>query len=104
MRPKFMGWCHAAEDRLKQLVAAGGTAGTISKEFGTTRNAILGKCDRMGLVLREAKRPDTTPRRLKDLANDRGAKAGRASSLSRPGEGYVFASPPRRFSWEAAAE
>lgn len=53
-------WTEALETRLRELRASGKTAVQIGKELGMTRNAIIGKCGRLGIVcpgrLKQAKR------------------------------------------------
>lgn len=47
-------WHEETENRLRELVAEGKSARQIGGEFGCTRNAILGKCHRLGLTLKGA--------------------------------------------------
>lgn len=98
MRPKFPGWCNATEERLQQLVEAGGTSATIAAELGTTTNTILGKIDRMGLVLKGARKAAGVPRRVRDGGSWN--KATRAAATARTAADYNTPSPPRRFSWQ----
>lgn len=85
-------WPGALEDRLRDLVGQRKSAGEISKVLRVTRNAVIGKCDRLGLVLagsRVKSLERTRPRRVGDAQPDRPTP--------------VAPSPPRRFSWEAPA-
>ena len=45
------GWSTDREDRLRALVLDGLTAAMIGAEIGVTRNAVIGKIDRLGLRL-----------------------------------------------------
>ena len=45
------GWSTDREDRLRALVLDGLTATRIGAEIGVTRNAVIGKIDRLGLWL-----------------------------------------------------
>lgn len=51
-----MKWTDLAVGKLKGFVAQGLTGSQIAGELGTTRNAILGKCSRLGLSLGDPKR------------------------------------------------
>lgn len=52
-----MTWDEAAVARLKELHARGWSASEIGADLGTTRNAVIGKIDRLGL--NGVKRKDT---------------------------------------------
>lgn len=43
-------WNEQREESLKELVAGGITGSQIASDLGTTRNAVIGKISRMGLV------------------------------------------------------
>lgn len=51
-----MNWTDIEVAKLKGFVAQGLTGHQIARELGTTRNAIIGKCRRLGLSLGEPKR------------------------------------------------
>lgn len=75
-------WTDYKERQLVKLRDRGMTASEIAKAMGTTRNAILGKMDRMGMT-RRTRGPNRTPQRA--------------------AEGFVPKqppSPPRQFSWQ----
>jgi hypothetical protein len=75
-------WPEYKERILVKMRDRGMTASEIAKAMGTTRNAIIGKMDRMGLLRR---RPD------------------RPTRAQRSAEGFVPKqppSPPRQFSWQ----
>jgi len=57
-------WPEALEDRLRLLVAQNMSAGEISKVLRVTRNAVIGKCDRLGLVLAGSRVAPSPPRRF----------------------------------------
>lgn len=88
-------WAGIAEDRLRLLVAQNLSASEIAKALRVTRNAVIGKCDRLGLKLAGS--------RVKSLERTRPRRVGdaRHAQLDRPSP--VAPSPPRRFSWEAPA-
>ena len=53
MRTPFPGWGDPQEQELRRLVALNLTSAQIAKAMGVpTRNAIIGKCYRLGLKLR----------------------------------------------------
>ena len=88
-------WPEALEDRLRLLVAQNMSAGEISKVLRVTRNAVIGKCDRLGLVLAGS--------RVKSLERTRPRRVGDARHAQPDCPAPVAPSPPRRFSWEAPA-
>lgn len=45
-------WTTERTERLRSLVAQGASAAVIASEIGMTRNAVIGKCHRMGLKLK----------------------------------------------------
>jgi hypothetical protein len=45
------GWTEEATERLRGLAALGWSAGMIAAEIGATRNAIIGRCRRLGVKL-----------------------------------------------------
>ena len=58
-------WTDAQETLLREMWAEGATTSTIANTLGTTRNAVSGKIDRMGLPGRQtkARRLDPVPLR-----------------------------------------
>ncbi len=46
-----MSWTDARIEQLKTLVSEGGTGGYIAQVMGLTRNAVIGKAHRLGLLL-----------------------------------------------------
>lgn len=74
------------EPRLRLLVATGDTASEIGRKLKLSRNAVIGKCVRLGLTLRCAK--------------TRRFKVERKQDAPRVDSGYQTPSPPRRFSFE----
>ena len=86
-------WAGIAEDRLRLLVAQGLSAGEIAKAMRVTRNAVIGKCDRLGLALAGS--------RVKALERRRPRRVGDARHALPDQPAPVPPSPPRRFSWEA---
>jgi GcrA cell cycle regulator len=63
-RPRTADWCPDEKlDRLKELWADGASASDIAREFGTTRNAVLGKVHRMGLSGRVVPRRTVSQRK-----------------------------------------
>lgn len=90
-------WPEEKTEHLRGLVAQGMSAGEIAKVFRVTRNAILGKLDRIGVALAGAtkqRQVRPTPRREHRTVVPRAALA----HSQRPVWGT--ASPPRRFSWQ----
>ena len=89
-------WAGIAEDRLRLLVAQNLSAGEIAKAMGVTRNAVIGKCDRLGLQLAGS--------RVRSLERRRPRRAVGDARHVAPGQpAFVSPSPPRRFTWEAPA-
>jgi len=88
-------WAGIAEDRLRLLVAQGLSAGEIALAMRVTRNAVIGKCDRLGLKL--------TGSRVKSLERRRPHRVGDARHALPGQPAFAAPSPPRRFSWEAPA-
>jgi len=73
-------WPDYRERMLVKMRDRGMTASEIAKAMGTTRNAIIGKMDRMGMTRRK-----------------------RGPNLPTPPRGFVHKhapSPPRKFSWQ----
>ena len=96
--PSAPAWPAAKVERLRALVKAGKSAGEMAKELETTRCAVLGKLDRLGILLGGAKRHHAEPRRHKLRPPPRNS----VCVAKRP---LVFQpTPPRRFSWEAAVD
>jgi hypothetical protein len=96
--PSAPAWPAAKVERLRALVKAGKSAGEMAKELKTTRNAVLGKLDRLGILLGGGKRHHAEPRRYKERVAPRNS----VCVAKRP---LVFQpTPPRRFSWEAAVD
>jgi hypothetical protein len=89
----FPGWTYDTEAELKRMVGEKMSALGIAKKLGLTRNAVIGKCSRMGLQLDGD--PRVTPDQRRALAG------GRARQLTaKPDNDYRSPSTPRRFSWE----
>jgi hypothetical protein len=96
--PSAPAWPEAKVERLRALVKAGKSAREIAKELATTKNAVLGKLDRLGILLGGGKRHHATPRRQFRNPPPRNS----VSVSQRP---VVFSpTPPRRFSWETAVD
>lgn len=96
--PSAPAWPEAKIEHLRAMVKAGKSAGEMATELHTTRNAVLGKLDRLGILLGGAKRHHATPRRHLVTPVPRNS----VSVSQRP---VVFRpTPPRRFTWEIAAE
>ena len=72
-------WPEYKERMLVKMRDRGMTAGEIAKAMGMSRNAIIGKLDRLGLIRRRHDRP---------VQKDTTYVAPRPPS------------PPRKFSWE----
>ena len=72
-------WPEYRERMLVKMRDRGMTASEIAKAMGTTRNAIIGKMDRLGLIRRR---------------HDRPVQKVTTYVAPRP------PSPPRKFSWE----
>lgn len=89
-------WAGIAEDRLRLLVVQGLSAGEIAKALRVTRNAVIGKCDRLGLKLAGSCVKAPERRRPRRMVGD-----ARHTAPDQPG--FVSPSPPRRFTWEAPA-
>jgi GcrA cell cycle regulator len=49
--PEIFSWTASVEDALRQMVEKGYTSTQICGKLGTTRNAVIGKCKRLGLIL-----------------------------------------------------
>jgi hypothetical protein len=73
-------WPDYRERMLVKMRDRGMSASEIAKAMGTTRNAIIGKMDRMGMMRR--KRGPNLPAKAEDFVR------------ARP------PSPPRKFSWQ----
>ena len=92
--PSAPAWPEAKTDRLRTLVRQGKSAGEIAVELNTSRNAVIGRCDRLGIVLGGGKRHHATPRRHFVTPPPRNSVAvSLRPPLFRP-------SPPRRFTWQ----
>lgn len=92
--PSAPAWPEAKIERLRAMVKAGKSASEIAKELNTSRNAVLGKLDRLGILLGGAKRHHATPHRQLDTPPPRNA----VCVAKRP---PVFQpTPPRRFTWQ----
>lgn len=86
-------WPRNAEDQLRLLVAEKLSAGEIAKIMRVTRNAVIGKCDRLGLQLVGSRVKALERKRPRRMVGDaRHATPDRAAP--RP------PTPPRRFTWE----
>jgi hypothetical protein len=96
--PSAPAWPEAKIERLRAMVKAGKSAGEMAKELQTTRNAVLGKLDRLGILLGGGKRHHAEPRRHRERIAPRNS----VTPSQRP---LIFKpTPPRRFSWEAAVD
>lgn len=96
--PSAPAWSEAKIERLRALVKAHKSAGEIAKELKTTRAAVLGKLDRLGIMLAGGKRQNIEPRRYRRPDTPRNA----VCVAKRP---VIFQpTPPRRFSWQAAVD
>lgn len=86
-------WTDAQLLALRTLAAAAGRSGSsIARELKLSRNAVIGKCDRLGIKLKG------DPHFEKRMATRRMKNVGREIPVERA----VFGLPsrPRRFSWE----
>lgn len=93
--PSAPAWPEAKIERLRAMAKAGKSAGEIAKELHTTRSAVLGKLDRLGILLGGAKRHHATPRRhLVTPAPRNSVCVAKRPPVFQP-------TPPRRFTWEA---
>ena len=96
--PSAPAWPEAKIEHLRAMVKAGKSAGEMATELHTTRNAVLGKLDRLGILLGGGKRHHATPRRHFVTPPPRNSVAvSLRPVIHQP-------SPPRRFSWEAAVD
>ena len=96
--PSAPAWPEAKTDRLRTLVRQGKSAGEIAVELNTSRNAVIGRCDRLGITLGGGKRHHAEPRRHRERIAPRNS----VTPSQRP---LIFQpTPPRRFSWEAAVD
>lgn len=96
--PSAPAWPEAKVERLRAMVKAGKSAGEIAQELHTTRNAVLGKLDRLGITLAGSARHYAEPRRHKLRPPPRNS----VCVAKRP---LVFQpTPPRRFSWQEAVD
>jgi hypothetical protein len=92
--PSAPAWHEAKVERLRAMVKAGKSASEIAEELNTSRNAVLGKLDRLGILLGGGKRHHATPRRHLVTPMPRNS----VSVSQRP---VVFRpTPPRRFTWQ----
>lgn len=85
-------WPDVLEDRLRDMVGKGMSAGEISKALRVTRNAVIGKCDRLGLKLAGSC--------VRALERRRPRRVGDARHTAPDQPAFVPPSPPRRFSWQ----
>lgn len=74
--------------RLRDLAAKNVSAGGISRQLKISRNAVIGRCDRLGIVL-NGKGPN------------RKIRSRKQPPPVHP-DGYQEPSPVRRFSWQDA--
>lgn len=96
--PSAPAWPEDKIERLRAMVKAGKSAGEIAQELHTTRNAVLGKLDRLGVLLGGGKRHHATPRRHFVTPPPRNSvTVSLRPVIHRP-------SPPRRFSWQEAVD
>lgn len=96
--PSAPAWPEAKIEHLRAMVKAGKSAGEIAKELKTTKAAVIGKLDRLGILLGGGKRHHATPRRHFVTPPPRNSVAvSLRPVIHQP-------SPPRRFSWEAAVD
>lgn len=90
-------WTEARERELRRLKAKGYSAAQIAKQLGgTTRAAVVGKCQRLGLNRRGVKQKDLTHDLMANSPNP-GVKTKALAFDVSPAELLR----PRRFSWEA---
>lgn len=76
--------------RLRELVRQGKSGGEIAKTLKISRNAVIGKLDRLGLKLGGARRRSSIGVRVRYAQVD-------LQNFARP-------SSPRRFSWQDATD
>ena len=95
--PSAPAWPEAKIEHLRAMVKAGKSAGEIAEELNTSRNAVLGKLDRLGILLGGGKRHHAEPRRHRERIAPRNS----VTPSQRP---LIFQpAPPRRFSWQEEA-
>jgi hypothetical protein len=95
--PSAPAWPEAKTDRLRTLVRQGKSAGEIAAELNTSRNAVIGRCDRLGITLGGGKRHHAEPRRRFVTPAPRNSVCvAKRPLLFQP-------TPPRRFSWQEEA-
>lgn len=92
-RPAFPGWNDTTEAQLRQFVGESLSSSKIAKKLNTTRNAIVGKCARLGITLVGDPNDAASARRIRQ------GKGSWAFGL-KSHAGLQPASPPRRFSWQ----
>lgn len=57
-------WPQERVDQLLKLISEGYSAGVIGQQLGLTRNAVIGKAHRLGLVVGGSKEPGKTKKRV----------------------------------------
>ena len=91
--PNTEDWTPARTARLIELKRRGYSAAQIAKDLGsTTRSAVVGKIDRLGLTRRGQKRCES----ISDRSTNQGVKTKLLAADFSPAELLR----PRRFSWE----
>ena len=96
--PSAPAWSDEKVERLRAMVKAGKSAGEIAKELKTTKAAVIGKLDRLGVLLGGGKRRHATPRRHFVTPPPRNSVAvSLRPVIHQP-------PPPRRCSWQPAVD
>lgn len=89
-----VGWDDVREADLRHLAAQSKSATQIAKALRVTRNAVIGKCDRLGIRLTGGDGGQYSAGRT-----GRPRKNAPPARVAAPGE-FAAPSPPRRFSWQ----
>jgi GcrA cell cycle regulator len=96
--PNTEEWTPAREHQLRELKAKGYSAAQIAKQMGgTTKNAVIGKLDRLGLGKASQPRRQR-PGHLMETSPNQGVKTKALATDISPAELLA----PRRFSWESS--
>jgi hypothetical protein len=97
--PETDDWTDARLSKMIDLKKKGWSTGQIAKALGgTTRSAVIGKLNRLGMNRRGVKTKDLTPDMMGNSTNPMVKKKALAFDIS-PAELLR----PRRFSWEDAS-